>query len=156
MKTFITLASVALLSLFSVTTHASTVMDCVADKFDARGIDPDTAAMMDWRMTQEECEAELGGAEPIPQVYDSPGFRIELTHHPVSMNFATVNIQSATDDLVVTGVVVNRGNCETVPINGGISLNFGQKVGVNTGCRPTDILEVDVNSNRGEWTFTFH
>lgn len=71
------------------------------------------------------------------------------------------NIQSSTDDVVISEVVVNRGNCTVPPgtaaeLGRTVKLKFGQSWrGYSPDCKVGDVKEVTVTTGRGTFTFGF-
>jgi hypothetical protein len=61
---------------------------------------------------------------------------------------------TATDDVTVNDVVVNRGSCKRGDSGFPRELKYGSsmEVRVNSGC---DLLEVKIATNKGDWSFSF-
>lgn len=71
------------------------------------------------------------------------------------------NIQANTDDVVISEVVVNRGNCSVPPgtaaeLERTVKLKFGQAWrGYSPNCQVANVKEVRVTTGRGSFTFSF-
>lgn len=85
---------------------------------------------------------------------------------PVKINFLTneswdhmsdLKVQSTVDSVTITGVKVNRGNCRVNKIEPNQILNlplgFSASRTFTLYCNPRDILEVEINTDQGVWTF---
>ena len=85
---------------------------------------------------------------------------------PVKINFLTneswdhmsdLKVQSTVDSVTITGVKVNRGNCTVNKIEPNQVLNlplgFSASRTFTLYCNPRDILEVEINTDQGVWTF---
>lgn len=69
--------------------------------------------------------------------------------------FPGVIIANTADDITVTNVIFNRGNCGRKASYGDrwpAKLKFGETVNV-FGTTPCDLIEVKVSTNKGDWTF---
>ena len=70
-------------------------------------------------------------------------------------------IQATTNEVVVTNVVVNRGNCAlplgtAKDIERTVKLGFGQSYrGYTPSCTVDDVKEIEVTTNAGKFTFSF-
>lgn len=66
-----------------------------------------------------------------------------------------IKVQSLVDDVSISNVLVNRGNCPLLQkINNPIRLGFGQMMSVDTSnCGRNKIIEVVVSTNQGDWKF---
>lgn len=70
-------------------------------------------------------------------------------------------IQAETDEVVISDVVVNRGNCKVPPgtaaeLERKVTLKFGQTWrGFSPDCRVGDVKEVVVTTGRGSFAFSF-
>lgn len=73
--------------------------------------------------------------------------------------FPGVIIANITDDVTVTNVIFNRGNCGRRLSHGVTSwpakLKFGETVSLH-GTTPCNLVEVSVSTNKGDWTFKWN
>jgi len=71
------------------------------------------------------------------------------------------NIQATTEDVVISDVSVNRGNCTIPPgtaaeLKRQVNLKFGQEWrGYSHNCKVDNVKEVTVTTSRGTFTFNF-
>lgn len=71
------------------------------------------------------------------------------------------NIQANADDVVISDVVVNRGNCSVPPgtaaeLGRTVKLKYGQSWrGFSPDCQVGNVKEVSVTTGRGTFTFSF-
>jgi hypothetical protein len=77
------------------------------------------------------------------------------------IKYVEVKVTSIADEVVVKNIVVNRGNCKIENINyirGGAKipkkLKFGESVSV-TFSGPCTAAQVDVVTDKGDWTMTY-
>lgn len=88
------------------------------------------------------------------QYNENPEFTIDHPEGPPLLS--TVRIQANTDQITVEKVKVNRGQC---PINYWIhsnpNLKFGQELTGVLRCDANQVLEVDVITDQGDFTFNF-
>jgi hypothetical protein len=88
------------------------------------------------------------------------------TVSPVRINFLTnqswdhmsdLKVQSTVDSVTITGVKINRGNCSVNKIEPNqllhIPLAFSASRTFTLYCNPRDILEVEITTDQGVWTF---
>jgi spore coat protein U-like protein len=78
-----------------------------------------------------------------------------VTHYPPMGDALTteIHISAQVDSIKVNSIVVNRGNCK---VNGhGTSLNFGQHAKFEVNGYSCDVKEVEVDTEEGNFTFTF-
>lgn len=80
-------------------------------------------------------------------------------------NYLVVRLTSVVDQVVINNVVVNRGACDRPSLGNpgkGTVLKFGQSKdwrwmvfnNINGNSYPCEVLEIKVNTNEGDWTFT--
>ena len=69
-----------------------------------------------------------------------------------------VEVTSTTDDITITDININRGNCANIParLGGGSTSNpktlkFGESALYEGNCNKA--LEVEIKTNQGVWTF---
>ena len=75
----------------------------------------------------------------------------------VEQGVGVVQLQAVTDQVVLTGYNINRGNCKTKL--GGIyplPLTFKYGQGVKLFAYTCKVKEVVLNTNQGSYTYTFH
>lgn len=88
------------------------------------------------------------------------------TESPIKINFlpneswdhmSNLKVQATVDAVTITGVKVNRGNCTVNKIEPNQVLNlplgFSGARTFTLYCNPRDILEVEINTDQGVWTF---
>jgi hypothetical protein len=72
-----------------------------------------------------------------------------------------VNIQAISDEVLIKDLVINRGNCPLLSttvdsLNRKPTLKFGQTYqGLTNRCRLNDIIEIDVTTDEGTFSFSF-
>lgn len=113
------------------------------------------------RMRLLACAVLVGVAAVLPACSASKSdVEVSLQTNP---HWGTLmyNIQANTNDVVISEVVVNRGNC-TVPagtaaeLGRTVKLKFGQSWrGYSPNCKVADVKEVTVTTGRGTFTFGF-
>ena len=91
-----------------------------------------------------------------PQISHAENAPIEVTmiSSPGS-GFPGVTIANTADDLIVTNVIFNRKNCGLKVAYGvgwPAKLKFGETVNLY-GTTPCNLIEVNVSTNKGDWTF---
>lgn len=64
-------------------------------------------------------------------------------------------VTSKVDDVRLTNIKVNRGNCKTFNWRGPNPLQFGQEKRGMLTCDLDQVKEVVVETDKGEYTFTF-
>ena len=81
--------------------------------------------------------------------------KIALEQNPHHSFITMIKVQSLVDDVSISNVTVNRGNCPLLQkINNPIRLGFGQMMSVDTSnCGRNKIIEVVLSTNQGEWKF---
>ncbi|MGL0935649.1 hypothetical protein ACSTEA_19910 [Vibrio vulnificus] len=71
------------------------------------------------------------------------------------------DIQAITDSTVITGVVINRGNCRlpvgtTSELSRNVQLKFGETyTGYSNNCTVDSVKEIEVTSSAGTFVYTF-
>ncbi|EGR1057021.1 MULTISPECIES: hypothetical protein [Vibrio] len=71
------------------------------------------------------------------------------------------DLQSITDNTVISNVVINRGNCRlpagtTSELSRNVSLQFGQTyTGYSNNCIVDNVKEIEVTSSAGTFFYTF-
>ncbi|EGS60195.1 hypothetical protein [Vibrio paracholerae] len=71
------------------------------------------------------------------------------------------DLQSITDNTVISNVVINRGNCRlpagtTSELSRNVSLQFGQTyTGYSNNCTVDSVKEIEVTSSAGTFVYTF-
>ncbi|MDC5703209.1 hypothetical protein [Vibrio europaeus] len=71
------------------------------------------------------------------------------------------DIQAITDRTVITGVVINRGNCRlpagtTSELSRNVQLKFGETyTGYSNNCTVDSVKEIEVTSSAGTFVYTF-
>lgn len=83
---------------------------------------------------------------------------VEVIVYPASNGFESwIKVSSLVDDITVTGIIPNRGNIEDrwgkrlLPK----TLKFGENVKNVFTARVDDFKEIEVQTDRGNWTFKF-
>lgn len=81
--------------------------------------------------------------------------KIALEQNPHHSFIAKIKVQSLVDDVSISNITINRGNCPLLQkISNPIRLGFGHMMSVDTkNCSRDRILEVVVSTNQGEWKF---
>lgn len=72
--------------------------------------------------------------------------------------YRTVSITSTVDEVKITDVIINRGNCQTISNKKQlpVKLKFGQKLDwLITRNLCGDVLEAEIQTDLGDWTFNF-
>ncbi|HFQ4838942.1 TPA: hypothetical protein ACGU2D_003286 [Vibrio vulnificus] len=71
------------------------------------------------------------------------------------------DVQAITDSTVITGVVINRGNCRlpsgtSSELSRNVSLKFGETyTGYSNNCTVDSVKEIEVTSSAGTFVYTF-
>lgn len=96
--------------------------------------------------SQNESTSTIPATSPV---------KIALEQNPHHSFITMIKVQSLVDDVSISNVTVNRGNCPLLQkINNPIRLGFGQMMSVDTSnCGRNKIIEVVVSTNQGEWKF---
>lgn len=81
--------------------------------------------------------------------------KIALEQNPHHSFITMIKVQSLVDDVSISNVTVNRGNCPLLQkIEKPRQLSFGQTTSVDTSnCGREKIIEVVVSTNQGDWKF---
>ncbi|MDC5867513.1 hypothetical protein OPW39_01235 [Vibrio europaeus] len=73
----------------------------------------------------------------------------------------TFNIQSITDNTVISNVIINRGSCRlpagtSSELSRNVSLKFGETyTGYSNNCTVDSVKEIEVTSSAGTFVYTF-
>ncbi|WP_332605179.1 hypothetical protein [Acinetobacter sp. ESBL14] len=81
--------------------------------------------------------------------------KITVEQNPHYSFIAMIKIQSLVDDVSISNITVNRGNCPLLQkISNPRRLGFGQTTSVDTNnCGKDKIIEVVVSTDQGDWKF---
>lgn len=136
-----------------VPAHASSESEEIADTTTADGVDESDTAWMD------------GIEVDLPPIWygEQPPLRVETRHFmhgTTGLRDHYVILRAHDDVLELKGLTLNRGNCpysETDQVVNGVDwpqyLKFGQRKQVRAKC--DKVIEAQVQTQYGEWTFTF-
>jgi len=112
---------------------------------------------------REDVESEMPDPAAHMWLEEDPPLRIEarhFIHSSTGLRDYYVILRSHADYLEIQGLTLNRGNCpysETDQVENGVGwpqyLLFGQRKQVRAKC--DHVLEAVVQTQFGEWTFTF-
>ncbi|XID74645.1 hypothetical protein ACF3NA_09000 [Alkanindiges sp. WGS2144] len=96
--------------------------------------------------------------ETLPASEKSP-VRFELKLNPVWAEYGLgmIEIQAITDRVTIEKVILNRGQCSAIDNSRPMPVNlvFGRTyTGYINNCALDKIIEVQINTNLGNWTFT--
>ncbi|MCU4413703.1 hypothetical protein KTH71_06550 [Acinetobacter sp. WU_MDCI_Axc73] len=84
----------------------------------------------------------------------NPAYSFENQNVPFSLS--TIRVQATTDQVTVQQVTVNRGQCPVAYwIQGNPHLKFGQEIKGVLQCEANQVLQVDVVTDQGEYSFSF-
>ena len=74
------------------------------------------------------------------------------------MTMTVATIQATADTVTLVKVTVNRGNTEVYPRSGNLpaQLKFGQKFDFGLTGGVKDVLEIHVETDKGDWTLSFN
>ena len=100
------------------------------------------------------------GAEEIetPQIPEEAPVRIDLQLNPAWAEYGLgmIDVQSTTDQVTIEKVILNRGQCSAIDnsIKMPVTLSFGRTYrGYINNCSLDKIIEIQINTNLGNWTF---
>ncbi|WP_151813862.1 hypothetical protein [Acinetobacter ursingii] len=84
----------------------------------------------------------------------NPAYSFENQNVPFSLS--TIRVQATIDQVTVQQVTVNRGQCPVAYwMQGNPHLKFGQEVKGVLRCDANQVLQVDVTTDQGEFSFSF-
>jgi len=97
-------------------------------------------------------------AEEPSQTPEQAPIRIELKLNSAYAEYGLgkIEVQATTDQVTINQVILNRGQCSAIDnsIKMPITLSFGRTyTGYINNCSLDKIIEVQVNTNLGNWTF---
>lgn len=103
---------------------------------------------------QNESVAEM----ETPQIPEEAPVRIDLKLNPAWAEYGLgmIDVQSTTDQVVIEKVILNRGQCSALDnsIKMPVTLSFGHTYrGYINNCNLDKIIEIQINTNLGNWTF---
>ena len=93
--------------------------------------------------------------ETTSTIPETAPIKIALEQNPHHSFISMIKIQSLVDNVSISNVTVNRGNCPLLQkIGTPRQLSFGQTTSVDTSnCGREKIIEVVVSTNQGDWKF---
>lgn len=93
--------------------------------------------------------------ETVSTIPTTSPVKITVETNPYHSYISMIKIQSVVDDVSITNVTVNRGNCPLLQqISTPRRLGFGQTTAVDTSnCGREKIIEVIVSTDQGDWKF---
>lgn len=162
---YIAITCIALLSA----NHAVANVDlCVDEKINAHRAEVGPDAMIHYAML-EEWKEECGGgpgdyfgrddSEPhFNTQQDKPNFSLEAkeTWHEIFGSWVNgLHFQALDDRIVITDMVINRGNCGFNTDRLPLTLGFGNTARVGIHCPVSNVIEVQIEANTGSWVFNF-
>ena len=81
---------------------------------------------------------------------------VEVRLEPSEEGHVThVVISGVVDDVQLKGFTINRGNCTGSFFEKGRHLKFGESSKIYGGCHINEVKEVEIDTDQGEYTFTF-
>ena len=101
-----------------------------------------------------ESPAESSAAQPEPGIEVS----VSTQRNPIwEFTYGRIDIKSVSDHERIEAITLNRGNCTLDGVSTKrlpVELAFGQSVSLNSNAR-CDVIEVDITTSSGSWTYTF-
>ena len=96
--------------------------------------------------------------EERPQIPEKAPIRIELKLNPVWAEYGLgkIEVQAITDQVTINQIILNRGQCSAIDnsIKMPVTLSFGRTyTGYINNCALDKIIEVQINTNLGNWKF---
>ena len=93
-----------------------------------------------------------------PQIPEEAPVRIDLQLNPAWAEYGLgmIDVQSTTDQVTIEKVIHNRGQCSAIDnsIKMPVTLSFGRTYrGYINNCSLDKIIEIQINTNLGNWTF---
>lgn len=108
-------------------------------------------------LTRYENEQSVEEME-APQIPEEAPVRIDLKLNPAWAEYGLgmIDVQSTTDQVTIEKVILNRGQCSAIDnsIKMPVTLSFGRTYrGYINNCSLDKIIEIQINTNLGNWTF---
>ena len=108
-------------------------------------------------LTRYENEQSVEEIE-TPQIPEEAPVRIDLQLNPAWAEYGLgmIDVQSTTDQVTIEKVILNRGQCSAIDnsIKMPVTLSFGHTYrGYINNCNLDKIIEIQINTNLGNWTF---
>lgn len=108
-------------------------------------------------LTRYENEQSVEEIE-TPQIPEEAPVRIDLKLNPAWAEYGLgmIDVQSTTDQVTIEKVILNRGQCSAIDnsIKMPVTLSFGRIYrGYINNCSLDKIIEIQINTNLGNWTF---
>ncbi|CAA0185946.1 hypothetical protein [Acinetobacter baumannii] len=93
--------------------------------------------------------------ETASNVPETSPVKVLVEENPSHSFMSIIKVQSLVDDVTVSNVTVNRGNCPLYQkITTPRRLGFGQTMSVDTNnCGRAKIIEIVVSTDQGDWKF---
>lgn len=93
--------------------------------------------------------------ETASNVPETSPVKVVVEENPYHSFMSIIKVQSLVDDVSVSNVTVNRGNCPLYQkITTPRRLGFGQTMSVDTNnCGRAKIIEIVVSTDQGDWKF---
>ena len=93
-----------------------------------------------------------------PQIPEKAPIRIELKLNSAYAEYGLgkIEVQATTDQVTINQVILNRGQCSAIDnsIKMPVTLSFGRTyTGYINNCALDKIIEVQINTNLGNWKF---
>ena len=93
-----------------------------------------------------------------PQIPEEAPVRIELKLNSAYAEYGLgkIEVQATTDQVTINQVILNRGQCSAIDnsIKMPVTLSFGRTyTGYINNCALDKIIEVQINTNLGNWKF---
>ncbi|MFW1812701.1 hypothetical protein ACG9HX_15440 [Acinetobacter ursingii] len=101
------------------------------------------------------CRVEDNAPVNVYRDYEmNPAYSYENQNVPFSLS--TLRVQATTDQITIHNISVNRGQCPvSYWIQGNPDLKFGQEIKGVLRCDSSQVLQVDVVTDQGEYSFSF-
>lgn len=102
----------------------------------------------------------LLSASLLTACFAEPDVEVSINPNPFWGTLA-FDVRAVSDKTTIKKVVINRGGCvlpagTATDIVNGVRLEFGQKyTGYSNNCSVNDVKEVEVTTDKGEFTFEF-
>lgn len=108
-------------------------------------------------LTRYENEQSVEEIE-TPLIPEEAPVRIDLQLNPAWAEYGLgmINVQSTTDQVMIEKVILNRGQCSAIDNSSPmpVTLGFGHTYrGYINNCSLDKIIEIQINTNLGNWTF---
>ncbi len=93
-----------------------------------------------------------------PQIPEKAPIRIELKLNSAYAEYGLgkIEVQATTDQVTINQIILNRGQCSAIDnsIKMPVTLSFGRTyTGYINNCALDKIIEVQINTNLGNWKF---